>query len=545
MIQSSSTETADSVTWDPPDGGLWSLETAHYGGVSPVPLRSDMETSFADGFRASFARLGVPLSHVELRHINGWPYTSFFLHDAPRKAGPPPPDLVLKILTRVHPGFRKRTKIAAAALDEGRPLSFAADWEEERDGWIKRILDLQRVDRDALGDVALAAHVDDVRSLFSDALRRHFELVSGCIPLGAWFVRTAEWGLDPGSARRAVMHGTPVHTEAADRLSRIALALGDATPSNLDDIRGHSEAAADALTDYLDHHGWWASEDSVRSRPLIEYPDMVVSAIRAAQRAPAHPVDAPDLLASLRDSVPATDRDEFDRVARDAHRSYVMLDDNSGILGSWATGIAGTVVRYAGTRLQERGALADADHVWALSVDEITQQLEGRSSLDAEHVAARYAAWEAQNDLDPPLHLNGEPSPPPDAELFPAPVARLMSAIGAFLGDKFNDAEEASGIGSQPVTGRAVVVASASDALDRLQPGDILVTTATTPAYMSVLPIVGGLVVSEGGPSCHAAVVARELDLSAVVGLKSATTTIPDGAIIELDPVKGTVTLVP
>jgi hypothetical protein len=83
----------------------------------PVTLRDEFEGAFAEGFRRTFATLGVPLSHIEIRHVNGWPYTSVFLHDVPRKAGAPPPAFVLKVLTRVHPGFRRRTKIARQAAD--------------------------------------------------------------------------------------------------------------------------------------------------------------------------------------------------------------------------------------------------------------------------------------------------------------------------------------------------------------------------------------------------------------------------------------------
>ncbi len=112
----------------------------------------------------------------------------------------------------------------------------------------------------------------------------------------------------------------------------------------------------------------------------------------------------------------------------------MMLDDNSGILGSSATGIAGEVVRAVGRGFSNEPALADLDHVWALSVEEITQLLDGGASANPDDAASPRAAWAALNHLDPPLHLNGEPAPPPDADLFPAPVARLMSAIGRVPG---------------------------------------------------------------------------------------------------------------
>ncbi len=103
------------VSWAAPDEDTWELEANHGSALPVVPLRDQLEVAFAAGFRKTFARLGLPLSPIELRHVNGWPYVSFFIHDAPRKAGNPPPAIVLKVLTRVHPGFRRRTRIARAA----------------------------------------------------------------------------------------------------------------------------------------------------------------------------------------------------------------------------------------------------------------------------------------------------------------------------------------------------------------------------------------------------------------------------------------------
>ena len=96
----------------------------------------------------------------------------------------------------------------------------------------------------------------------------------------------------------------------------------------------------------------------------------------------------------------------------------------------------------------------------------------------------------------------------------------------------------------ETVRGRAVVVSSPHDAIERLEPGDVLVTNTTTPAYNVVLPLVGGLVTVFGGTGSHPAVVARELGVSAVIGCADALERIPDGAEIELDPVSGTVRIV-
>ena len=72
-----------------------------------------------------------------------------------------------------------------------------------------------------------------------------------------------------------------------------------------------------------------------------------------------------------------------------------------------------------------------------------------------------------------------------------------------------------SGIGTKTYRGRARVVSDAAGALERLELGDVMVAPFTGPAYNSVLPVLGALVIDSGGPMCHAAIVAREFGLSA------------------------------
>lgn len=68
-----------------------------------------------------------------------------------------------------------------------------------------------------------------------------------------------------------------------------------------------------------------------------------------------------------------------------------------------------------------------------------------------------------------------------------------------------------------------------------------MVPAFTGPSWNSLLPVVGALVVEEGGPLCHAAIVSREYGIPTVVGVAGATRTIPEGATVEVDPVAGVV----
>ena len=89
------------------------------------------------------------------------------------------------------------------------------------------------------------------------------------------------------------------------------------------------------------------------------------------------------------------------------------------------------------------------------------------------------------------------------------------------------------------VHGRACVAASPEEALSRLEPGDVLVTTITTPAYEAIMPIAGAVVTEQGGLMGHTALVAREHGMAAVVGVVGATTAIPDGAADRGRPGRG------
>jgi pyruvate,water dikinase len=100
---------------------------------------------------------------------------------------------------------------------------------------------------------------------------------------------------------------------------------------------------------------------------------------------------------------------------------------------------------------------------------------------------------------------------------------------------------DGDGIGAETYRGRAVVAADPADALMRLEPGEVLVAYGTTPAFNMALSIAGAVVVEEGGLLSHAAVIARELGLPAVIGTAGCMTEIADGALVEVDPVRGQV----
>lgn len=100
------------------------------------------------------------------------------------------------------------------------------------------------------------------------------------------------------------------------------------------------------------------------------------------------------------------------------------------------------------------------------------------------------------------------------------------------------------GIGTASYTGRACVAPNAEEALARLQAGDVLVTTLTTPSFEAVMPVAGAVVTEVGGLISHTAICCREYGIPAVVQVAGATTNIPDGALVTVDPSTGHVAIV-
>ena len=78
-------------------------------------------------------------------------------------------------------------------------------------------------------------------------------------------------------------------------------------------------------------------------------------------------------------------------------------------------------------------------------------------------------------------------------------------------------------VGEKIATGLARVVASPAD-LHAFKPGEILVADTTTPDWEPVMKTAAAIVTDRGGRTCHAAIVARELGVPAVVGTGDATT---------------------
>lgn len=96
------------------------------------------------------------------------------------------------------------------------------------------------------------------------------------------------------------------------------------------------------------------------------------------------------------------------------------------------------------------------------------------------------------------------------------------------------------GLNSGITVGIAKVILSPEDAT-RLQRGDILVTTMTTPDYSIAITKVAAIVTDEGGVTCHAAILSREVGIPCIIGTKNATKLVKDGEKLKVDSNEGVI----
>ncbi len=91
------------------------------------------------------------------------------------------------------------------------------------------------------------------------------------------------------------------------------------------------------------------------------------------------------------------------------------------------------------------------------------------------------------------------------------------------------------------VTGTVRICFSSSEAQQKVHPGDILVTSMTSPDFLPAMKQAAAIVTDEGGITCHAAIVSRELGIPCLVGTKIATKVLKDGDMVEVNANHGVV----
>lgn len=250
------------------------------------------------------------------------------------------------------------------------------------------------------------------------------------------------------------------------------------------------------------------------------------------------------------------ERAAYDQMIELAHRVFPYVEGHKFYCEHWYTNLFFNKIREFGALLAEHGFFADSEDVFQLShyeletaiVDLMTSWSNGslprgtsRWPTIVRERKAAIAEW-AKHETAPAL------GPVPDIIDDPA-IVMLWGITRENLDTWLTageqpDSNEIRGFAASSgvVEGVARVVKSAEE-IGRLRHGDILVCQVTNPSWAPVFQKIAAAVSDIGGSMSHAAIVAREYGLPAVVGTGTATQKIKDGQRIRVDGGRGVVTL--
>ncbi|MDR2215996.1 MAG: hypothetical protein LBE59_09175 [Nevskiaceae bacterium] len=250
------------------------------------------------------------------------------------------------------------------------------------------------------------------------------------------------------------------------------------------------------------------------------------------------------------------DRAAFDQMITLAHRVFPYVEGHKFYCEHWYTNLFFNRIREFGRLLAEHEFFAKEDDVFHLThyelesaiIDLMQSWSAGSPPRGPQHwppiIAERraaIAAW-AKHDTPPAL------GPVPDIIDDPAIVMLwgiTRESLDAWLqAESAENSNELKGFAASRgvVEGTARVVKSVEE-ISKLRDGDILVCQVTNPTWSPIFRKISAAVSDIGGSMSHAAIVAREYGLPAVVGTGTATRRIPDGARIRVDGGRGIVTI--
>lgn len=537
-------------TFEAPGPGSWSLDRSHFpGGTTPI-VQSLMREAMPAGMERVFAEIGAPIRRIDSEFVHGFNYTRVRpLVGGDRTVTKLPPLPLLKLVARLHPEFRRRRDRARALLRDKPFLDVVSEWNDEIRPRLRTAnRAFQDVDLGALTDDELRGHVGRLLEHCRQQLELHFWLHGHDIgPIARLLYESERWGLDAKEVMGALAGASPSTARPAVLLSKLRelIDAAGAEVRSLEDVRGCSPEAAELLDEYLAERGEiLATGYDITSFTLGELPGTIVSCILHA--IPPGEGDADEIAERLRNAVPTADRSTFDEYLTDARAVMDMRDDNGPLTAEWPLGLLRLALLETGRRLVVSGRLIDAEHALELTPDEARRLFDDVPPADV--IARRAAERQALSRLDPPVTL-GPTEPEPPTDILPEPLPALVGMVKTAMhhmgmdGQVGVDPLVGVGVGQSSYTGTVRTAESADEAIEKLDPGDVLVVRATSPAFNAVLAIAGAVVTANGGALSHAAVLARELGIPAVVGAAGALG-IHDGATVTVDPVAGRVTVV-
>jgi len=544
--------------WTPPAPGPWQQDSAHTPSCQAASMADIYPEGFNRGFTETFARYGVLLDRLAMAQVNGFTYHQPQPFDMPGPDGP---------LTEEEIGaeFGRRLELAAMAFDSKLWRQDLELWDDElKPNSIAQHRAFGDVDLGALDNEQLSKHVRDVAENTSEMVYQHHRLnVAALLPIGDFALQASAMTGRPPAGMLACLDGySPVSGMVPDDMRAAVdsiagntvateLCTGDGNPSSrLSELR----ALVPEVDDYVRSVGFRLVDGFDVTNPTVgECPDLILGKFFVALAATPGEARAraDSFAAEVRADVPDERRAEFDGLLDEARALYRLRDERGLYSDMSAIGLVRWALLEVGRRSESDGRLGDADLALDATIEEAIAMI-GGGGPSTEALAQRQARRLELTAEGAPRFLGPPPPEPPPVDQLPAPLARLMSAVGFLIDGILGQMDEPAGgdglvIGipaSAGVTeGTARLIRSTED-LMALEHGEIVVAPTTGEAFNAMLHLIGGIVTDHGSFACHAGIVAREMGFPAVVGTVDATSRIKTGDIVRLDGSSGEVSII-
>ena len=309
---------------------------------------------------------------------------------------------------------------------------------------------------------------------------------------------------------------------------------------------------------FYHHHRAWADDPRLPFAAIGGYIRQLGEG-RSLERPKEQLLAERDRIASEYSALLPTDeeRGQFDEMLGLCRHVFPHAEGHKFFIEHWGTSLFFNKMREIGQVFVDQGFFAEADDVFFLNIHEVHEALfdlglawsggtPGRGTLywpprvaRRKEILAKLAEW------NPPPALGTVPEviSDPTVQLLWGITADRLHAWAATAGGG-DGVGDVSGYAASPgvVEGVARVVRSVDD-IGTVQQDEILVCSVTAPSWGPVFPKIAAAVSDIGGMMSHAAIVAREYGLPAVVGTGNATSAIKTGDRVRVDGNTGSVTI--
>jgi phosphohistidine swiveling domain-containing protein len=309
---------------------------------------------------------------------------------------------------------------------------------------------------------------------------------------------------------------------------------------------------------------------------LIETPDFYLKTIYlGSQEDPLLAEKSEEKVRKLADewkaAIPEDKREEFEEILDVGQRFFRMRDERGLATDLTGIGLCRRGILEAGRRLADQGVILKAHHLCCASKDEALSLLRGdfghltggskrMGPVEIPTPRELERRFKYIETADPNLipRALGTPPPIPDYKALPPQIRRTMGAINTSLlrgvwDERQEDVDESITKSADKVKGVAASMGIISGPiclvlkdgdLRKVKKGDIVCTYSCSASFNIVVGLCAGIVTDYGGMLSHAAIVAREYGVPAIVGSQHATSKFKDGDIVEIDSSSATVTLI-